>query len=194
MLHRRWPLLLSLLMLALVVAAPGCKKRPPETAPSVPAAAPKAPQPPPPPPPKQEVKDEFEGAPFEDKDRPPSDLGQADHWNKQGVLSTVYFDFDRSDLTEPTRQTLRKNADWLEGHGELNVVVEGHCDERGSIEYNLALGERRANAVRDYLIDLGVERSRLRIVSFGEERPAVPGTGESVWSRNRRAEFVLEEP
>jgi peptidoglycan-associated lipoprotein len=112
--------------------------------------------------------------------------------NAQGVLQTVYFDFDKSDLGEETRQVLHLNADWLLKNSDYGVVIEGHCDERGTIEYNLALGQRRAQAVREYLSNLGVAADRMRLVSFGEERPADPGHSEDAWAMNRRAAFVVE--
>jgi peptidoglycan-associated lipoprotein len=112
--------------------------------------------------------------------------------NAQGVLATVYFDFDRSDLTDATRSQLRANAEWLKSNGEYKVVIEGHCDERGTIEYNLALGQRRSQVVQDYLANLGISASRMRNKSFGEEQPADPGHDEAAWSRNRRAAFVIE--
>jgi peptidoglycan-associated lipoprotein len=112
--------------------------------------------------------------------------------NAQGVLQIVYFDFDKSDLSEETRQILHANADWLMNNADYGVVIEGHCDERGTIEYNLALGQRRAQAVRDYLTNLGVAADRMRLVSFGEERPADPGHSEDAWAMNRRAAFVIE--
>jgi peptidoglycan-associated lipoprotein len=110
-----------------------------------------------------------------------------------GRLATIYFDYDSSELTPTAIATLRENAQWLKGRDPVVVAVEGHCDERGTIEYNLALGERRAKEVRDYLVTLGIGRDRVRIVSYGEERPARPGHDESAWSQNRRAEFVVGE-
>jgi peptidoglycan-associated lipoprotein len=112
--------------------------------------------------------------------------------NAQGILATVYFDFDKSDLTDETRRVLRENAAWLKANGEYGIVIEGHCDERGTIEYNLALGQRRAMAVQDYLVNLGVGADRMRNKSYGEEQPADPGHDEAAWSRNRRAVFVIE--
>jgi peptidoglycan-associated lipoprotein len=105
-------------------------------------------------------------------------------------LQTVYFDYDRSEIREDARPSLRQNADKINAGGLGTVTVEGHCDERGSAEYNLALGERRANAVKRYLVDLGVPSNNLRTVSFGSERPAVQGHDESAWRYNRRADFV----
>lgn len=109
-------------------------------------------------------------------------------------LSTVYFEFDRAELGADARATIQENADWLRSDlgAVWDVVIEGHCDDRGTIEYNLALGERRAKAIRDYMASLGVARDRMRVVSYGEELPAVPGSGEMAWSRNRRGEFVAE--
>jgi len=107
------------------------------------------------------------------------------------VLQAVYFDYDRSDIRSDAKPTLRANADAIQGNASWGVVtIEGHCDERGSEEYNLALGDRRAARVRDYLVTLGVPRSRLRTVSFGESKPAVMGHDESAWRYNRRAEFT----
>jgi peptidoglycan-associated lipoprotein len=103
-------------------------------------------------------------------------------------LGTVYFDFDSSVLRPDATATLRKNADALRAASDATVTLEGHCDERGSEEYNLALGERRAEAVRKYLVDLGVPGSRLRVVSFGEAKPAVMGHDEAAWKWNRRVE------
>ena len=105
-------------------------------------------------------------------------------------LQTIYFDYDRYAIRADSKGALSGNAEAIKGNRDWGTVtVEGHCDERGSEEYNLALGERRANAVRRYLIDLGVDASRLRTVSFGEARPAVPGHDENAWRYNRRSEF-----
>ena len=105
-------------------------------------------------------------------------------------LSTIYFDYDMSNIREDQRSALDENASKLrEYQPEDMVVVEGHCDERGTIEYNLALGERRAQAVKNYLVDAGVAEGRIETVSFGEEQPAVMGGDESAWSQNRRAEL-----
>ena len=107
-------------------------------------------------------------------------------------LKTIYFEYNRWELRDEARSALRKNAEQLKASSEQDVVtVEGHCDERGSDEYNLALGDRRAAAVKRYLVDLGVPASRVRTLSFGEHRPAVAGESEAAWSRNRRAELSL---
>lgn len=105
-------------------------------------------------------------------------------------LETIYFDYDRAVIRDDQKPTLRQNASAIKNRDEWRqVVIEGHCDERGSEEYNLALGERRANTVKRYLVDTGVTSARLDTVSFGESRPAVQGHDESAWKWNRRAEF-----
>lgn len=106
------------------------------------------------------------------------------------VLATVYFEFDRHKLDSDARGLLSANARVMKDNDDVMVLIEGHCDERGSEEYNLALGEKRANSVRDYLVDLGVSADRIQTLSYGEERPAMTGASESSWSLNRRAAFV----
>ncbi len=107
------------------------------------------------------------------------------------ALKTVYFDFDRFTIRSDAMPVLRTNAQAIRDNGGWGrITIEGHCDERGSEEYNLALGERRARAVKRYLMDLGVPSSRLDIVSFGEAKPAVMGHDESAWRYNRRSEFA----
>jgi peptidoglycan-associated lipoprotein len=103
----------------------------------------------------------------------------------------VFFAYDSSEITDEARSTLSKQAKWLMRHPRERVTIEGHCDERGTREYNLALGERRANAVKNYLIALGVPASRMTTISYGKERPAVAGDGDSVWSQNRRGVLVV---
>lgn len=105
-------------------------------------------------------------------------------------LDDVFFDYDQYELRADTRRLLQENARYLREHSGMNIVLEGHCDERGTNEYNLALGQRRADSVRDYLIDLGIDGGRLRTISYGEERPFETGHDESAWARNRRVHFV----
>jgi peptidoglycan-associated lipoprotein len=107
-------------------------------------------------------------------------------------LGDVFFDFDKSELRADAREQLKTNYHWLEENGSRKVVIEGHCDERGTNEYNLALGERRANSTKDYLVNLGAAPSRLNTVSYGEERPFAVGHNEEAWAQNRRAHFVAE--
>jgi len=106
-------------------------------------------------------------------------------------FDVVYFGLDSSGIAPAERAKVEQVADYVRRNPNVSVLIEGHCCERGSAEYNLALGERRALAVRAYLVGLGVDPDRIQTVSFGEERPAVPGAGESIYRQNRRAEFVL---
>jgi peptidoglycan-associated lipoprotein len=186
--RQRKALLSILLILVLVALVGACKKPPPVVEPEAPAVEP--PPPPPPEPETRQVEPDFPTEPIAEPEPTRSEL--IDQWNQSGVLETVYFAFDSSELSEAALQTLRANAEWLKAHADVNVVVEGHCDERGTIEYNLALGERRAGSVREYLTSLGLDRARLRIITYGEERPVDPGHSESAWSKNRRAAFLLE--
>lgn len=110
--------------------------------------------------------------------------------NKIAGLSTIYFDYDKSSLSAASREALKGNAEWIKKNSKVTVQIEGHTDSRGSIEYNLALGERRANAVKSYLQSLGVSAGRIKTISYGKERPLVTGESEEAWSKNRRANFV----
>ncbi len=108
----------------------------------------------------------------------------------ENPMRIVYFDFDRSVLTEESKARLTENAEYLKANPDVTITVEGHCDERGTDEYNLALGENRAQSAKEFLRALGIDGSRLRIVSYGEERPADPGHDEAAWAKNRRVECV----
>lgn len=111
--------------------------------------------------------------------------------NRAGAIQTVYFAFNSSQIGSDTRAALDANAEYLLENKGVHVQVEGHCDERGGVEYNLALGERRARAVKRYLTSMGVSSSRISTVSYGKERPIEFGHNESAWARNRRANFVV---
>jgi peptidoglycan-associated lipoprotein len=104
----------------------------------------------------------------------------------------IYFNFDSAELDAEAQALLQTKAAYLKEKSKINVIIEGHCDERGTTEYNLALGERRAKAARDFLVDLGIPASRLNIISYGEEKPADPGHNENAWERNRRGHFNLQ--
>jgi peptidoglycan-associated lipoprotein len=107
-------------------------------------------------------------------------------------FEAVYFDFDKSDLRQDARDVLSKNAEIiLKSPADAKIKIEGHCDERGSAEYNLALGERRAISVLKYLTTLGIKAEKLSTISYGKEKPAVIGSDEAAWAKNRRAEFVI---
>jgi len=114
-----------------------------------------------------------------------------DELRRRGFSPDIYFDYDESTLTDDTREKLSRNADLLKSNAQFSVTIEGHADERGTNEYNLALGERRSNAVRDYLGSLGVAGERLRTISYGEERPVCTQNEESCWSQNRRAHMII---
>jgi len=103
----------------------------------------------------------------------------------------VFFAFDKHNLTADARATLERQAAWLTQHPQVTVIIEGHADERGTREYNIALGDRRATSARDYLISLGIDASRISTISYGKERPAVAGSNEEAWAQNRRAVTVV---
>ena len=107
----------------------------------------------------------------------------------ESELRTVYFDFDRSEIRSDQIARMEKNAQFLVDNPEKRIRIDGHCDERGSLEYNIALGARRAHQVKDFLVSRGVDPDRIMTISRGEEDPDVEGSGEAVWSKNRRAEF-----
>ncbi len=107
------------------------------------------------------------------------------------IGNTVYFAFDSSALDPRARQTLSRQAAFLKVNPSIKITIEGHCDERGTREYNLALGERRASASRDFLLAQGIDAARVRIVSYGKERPAVEGSNESAWGKNRRSATII---
>ncbi len=111
--------------------------------------------------------------------------------NKKGYLTDAYFDYDQSDLREDARTALAADAEWLKKYPTVQVLIEGYCDERGTGAYNLALGDRRANAAKEYLVSLGIDPTRLRTVSYGEERPFCSESNESCWQQNRRAHLLI---
>lgn len=107
-----------------------------------------------------------------------------------GTLQTVYFDFDRSNIRQDQVSTVNNNGDVLRSNSSWRVTIEGHCDERGTNEYNMALGDRRARSARDYVVNTGIDPNRISTVSYGEERPVCHGHDESCWWQNRRGEFL----
>lgn len=112
-------------------------------------------------------------------------------WTTDSNLETIYFDYDRYDLTETARRSLLNNSEYLRHNPQTRILIEGNCDDRGTEEYNQALGENRALAVREYLVQLGISPSRVDVISYGELRPAVDGGSESARAQNRRAEFKV---
>jgi peptidoglycan-associated lipoprotein len=182
----RKPLLWMALLLA-VVALYGCPKKQPTTAPAA-AAARTAPAPP-----TTDVRQAKAPAA-----QPPADPLQSSDMavvnaelRRRGFAPDVYFDFDRSALKDDAREKLARNGNLLRTYAKFDLQIEGHCDERGTAEYNLALGERRAGAVKGYLVSLGVAGNRLRTLSYGSERPVCTEHEESCWSQNRRAHMVV---
>jgi peptidoglycan-associated lipoprotein len=175
-----------LALLALVVLVPACSKEEP------PAPAPQPVAPPAPAPEPRRDVEPPEAGEWEVADAGDGDASflSAEEINARQLLRTIYFDYDRSEIRGDQRATLQANADWLREHPNVRILVEGHCDERGTREYNLALGDSRAQAARDYMISLGIGADRIEIISYGEERPAAMGEGEQFWSQNRRSEFV----
>jgi len=111
---------------------------------------------------------------------------------KESVLKDAFFDFDKSSIRPDAKLNLDENAKWLKANPKAAFTIEGHCDERGTREYNLGLGQRRAKAAKDYLVSAGIDAKRIKIISYGKERPFEPGHDESAWKWNRRAHFVLQ--
>ncbi|MFZ5609571.1 MAG: peptidoglycan-associated lipoprotein Pal [Pseudomonadota bacterium] len=142
--------------------------------------------PPPPPPPPAEQAPTVERDTIEQREVLPPAGSIADLVRVVGT-DRVFFAFDSAELSPQARETLRKGAEWLRANASVALMIEGHADERGTREYNLALGERRANAVRSYLMALGVAGNRLQTISYGKERPDDPRSTEEAWAKNRRA-------
>lgn len=175
------------LTLALAATAGACKKQKPVTVPPPAEPAPTtAPAEPVPTTPKETVSD-FPAEKPTTRDVDPS----VDELNRQGVLKTVYFDYDQEQLRDDARATLQSNAQWLRAHPGYKVRIEGNADDRGTIEYNLALGQRRADSVREYLGSLGTTTGDLEVISYGEEKPVEQGESEGSRQKNRRADFVI---
>jgi peptidoglycan-associated lipoprotein len=178
------------MLLSVSLIAGACAKKPPEpppaapTAPAPPATKPDTPPPPPPPP----APAEKPVAPTEDEIFAKKTLQQL---NDEKPLGDVFFAYDSTDLSEEARGTLGKNLQFLNRWTSTRIMIEGHADSRGTNEYNLALGERRADAVRDYLVSLGLSNDRVTIVSKGEEQPACTDETESCWQQNRRGHFIF---
>jgi len=173
-------LLVTLVSLAAVAA---CHHNPPASEAAKPTMAPAAPPLAPPPAAPREVAQEDEYAKLK--------AMSADEIDRLGLLAEIHFDFDRADLRDADRAILSKNAEVLKKFDFLKISVEGHCDERGTVEYNLALGERRAKVSYDYLVSLGVAAERMKTVSYGKEVPVCQEHSEDCWARNRRDRFTV---
>ena len=175
--------------IVLAIVAAGCHKKIPAQAPAPPPPPPPAvtPAPPPPPPPPPAPAP----APRPLTEEEIFARKSVDQLNAERPLDDAYFDLDKSEIREDAKPRLQKDADWLKKWGSVQVQVEGHCDSRGSAEYNLALGTRRASAVRDYLVNLGVPAGRVAVISKGKEAPVCTENNESCWQQNRRGHFVI---
>jgi peptidoglycan-associated lipoprotein len=179
---------ISVVCLALLVAVGGCRKTPPQVAAAPPPPAPAAPTPPPPPPP-----------PPAPQPAPAPVLSEEelfqrktlDQLNAERPLADVFFDLDQADIRADAQVPLKANADWMRKWASTQVTLEGHADSRGSSEYNLALGTRRAGSVKEYLVSLGVPANRVTVVSKGKESPFCREESESCWQQNRRGHFVV---
>jgi len=176
------PMSLALVLALGALGLPACKKNPPTTAasarppvqvagPASSAVAPPAPAP---------------------HDLSASVLSQdLDSLNRKGYLTDAFFDYDQAVLRDDARTTLAQDAQWLKQFPSIQILLEGHCDERGTQAYNLALGERRASAAKEYLVSLGIPESRIRIVSYGKERPFCETDTEACWGQNRRDHVLV---
>jgi peptidoglycan-associated lipoprotein len=180
------------MFLSLSVLAPAsCRSRrqvpPPQTTPQVETAT--APEPTLP---VQSPDRDFEPPKAPAEDVLSEDIREADRMARErGWIRDAFFAFDASTLDGDAQEALQQSATWLRSHPEFRIRVEGHCDERGTEQYNLALGDRRADTAATYLATLGVDRSRIQTVSYGEERPFEEGSNETAWAQNRRAHLVL---
>jgi peptidoglycan-associated lipoprotein len=183
----------TLLTLAVVVMAMtigACAKKPAPVARPMPPPPPPSPTTPAPPRPPERV---MEPIPVPPEPVPEDAVGSKslDDLNRDSPLKPVFFELDSAELSTASQGTLQENANVLKKYSTWQITIEGHCDERGSAEYNLALGERRALVARDYLVSLGVVAPRVRTVSYGKEFPFDPGHEEGSWVKNRRAHFVI---
>jgi peptidoglycan-associated lipoprotein len=183
------PALLALLIAGLAVGAAGCHKKvpPPAPAPPPPAATP-APPPPSTPPPAAPAP---APAPNKLTEEEAFARKSLDELNAEHPLADVFFDLDRSEIRQDAHAPLQKDAEWLGKWKSTKITVEGHCDSRGSSEYNLALGSRRADAVKAYLANLGVAPDRMTVISKGKEQPFCREENESCWQQNRRGHFLV---
>jgi peptidoglycan-associated lipoprotein len=180
------------LSIAIPLVAVGCHKKVPQVAaapaPPPPPPAPAAPPPPPPPPAAAQPAPSVAAPLTDDQIFQRKTLDQL---NAERPLDDVYFDLDQSELRNDARPALQKDADWLKKWTTVQIALEGHCDERGSAEYNLALGTSRADAAKAYLVSLGIPTGRVTVISKGKEQPFCGGSGEPCWQQNRRGHFVI---
>ena len=176
--------------------AMACPKKPKVVTPAT--VVDTAPPPVVPPPPAPPIETKVENSDFV-QEKPvqtetlPADIEELNRYaQSHGYIQDAYFEYNEAGLSADAQSALTSSANWLKGDGKAySLLVEGHCDERGTEQYNLALGDKRAHTAKEYLATLGVDGSRIRTVSYGEERPFDPGHDESAWSKNRRAHLVI---
>jgi peptidoglycan-associated lipoprotein len=198
--QRRGTLHLLLPLLALMLLVTGCPKRPATTAASAPAPTastivPTAPVQPTPAAPSTSPSTSAPApapAPAAPATAAPATPPRPSEFAENANLRDVYFDFDKYDIRPDDAKTLDANAGWLKSNANNLVLIEGHCDERGTNEYNLALGERRAKATMNYLVSQGIQANRITIISYGKERPVCTEKNEACWQKNRRAHFLVK--
>lgn len=189
--HRRWEFIGTVICIALILTAVGCQKTVLD-----PGAAMRAPA--------GGTDETRAGGDLSEEnltgqtmidEGPTDEIVTADGvvMNRERFINQdIFFEFDSSTLSAEAQAILKAKAEWMTRNAHLNIIIEGHCDNRGTTEYNLALGERRAEGVKRFLQDLGVPDSRARTISFGEERPLDPGNDEAAWAKNRRAHFEFD--
>ena len=182
-------LLVLVLLLTVVVAACKGKAKPPVARPMPPPMVAPGTNPPPPPGPPQPVSEPVPVPPMPVEDT----IGtkSLDDLNRDSPLRPLFFELDSSDVSSEGQQILQANAAVLKKYPTMQITIEGHCDERGTAEYNLALGERRALAAKNYLVSLGIAADKVKTVSYGKEFPFDAGHNDAAWSKNRRAHFVI---
>ena len=173
---------LAFLLVGTLSLVVGCKKTPPQTTEQAKPETPTAPPPTEVAPPSRPAPPAVETSPLS---------GSLEEMNQRGYLKDAFFDYDKSELRDDARTALATDAEWLKKFPSTQILIEGHCDERGTSEYNMALGDRRANATKEYLASLGVDASRVKSVSYGKERPFCNDSNETCWQENRRAHFVF---
>ncbi len=182
--------LITITVIVMLALAACAKKKPPVARPMPPPPAASAPTPTAPPPPPRPINEPVVVPPEPLRDEA---IGSKslDDLNRDSPLSPLFFDLDSFDVSPQGQQVLQANAKVLKQFPTWQVTIEGHCDERGTAEYNLALGERRALAAKTYLVSLGIPADKVRTVSYGKEFPFDPGHDDNAWSKNRRAHFVI---
>jgi peptidoglycan-associated lipoprotein len=194
--NKKLNVLFMLLVFTMTLLLPACRSSRKTVPPPMTDSTPSAPAVPAPPLPSDtsvaEPRDFVDESPREETF--PADIEQLNRYvQERGYIRDAFFNYDEAGLDSAAQAALTASANWLRGREGVayNLLIEGHCDERGTEQYNLALGDRRANAARDFLVTMGVDSRRIRTVSYGEERPFASGSNESAWAQNRRAHLVL---